>query len=552
MKRDLRERRMERRIVELLLQGKTHRSICRELKVGDRRVRRVRELASACGYLRNGCSAILPPPFPYALFPEPQAPQNLFISDPDRELGLLKTWIIERLELGWRPVTVWEELPVKVARSSFYRFLDRHKLGRVGEKARVIPEIIHSPGEALILDWGKLRAVKDPETGKSKILWAFVGVLGFSRYMMVRLVWTNDVGTTVSAIESMLSEIGGLPSRITSDNPKCFAIEASKYEPLFNPIFERWAAHNGVTIECLPPGDPEKKGKVERLMPFVRRLYEAHGSDWFGLEESQEYIDRKVGLANQRKHGTTQLKPVEVFETTERVALKSLPALAYEVEEFHSGPVRRDGFVRFRNKYYCAGEQYVGCEVVVIGDKTQVSIYCEGKLLEVHDRITNPHISKAIKPHQMKPHERVMQDSAFYIKRAEKIGPFTAELITQILSQGHGFVDTRKVWGILSLDKKHSHIEVERACKLAYEMGSFSYRTVEQMVRLTKGSPTAPSKRTNTDREPKSQVANKFVRPMAVYKQLLLPLTGGVSHESPNPTGTVANIETHGGGRRTH
>ena len=29
-------------------------------------------------------------------------------------------------------------------------------------------------------------SVVDPETGKRKALWAFVGVLGFSRYMMVR------------------------------------------------------------------------------------------------------------------------------------------------------------------------------------------------------------------------------------------------------------------------------------------------------------------------------------------------------------------------------
>jgi len=375
---------MDRRIVELLLQGQTHRQICRELKVGDRRIRRVRRSAEAHGYLgRDGGGQAPLPPFPYALFAEPPAVQTLFVSDPDRELRLHSRWITERLELDWRPVTVWEELPVKVARSSFYRFLNRHKLGRLGEKARMIPEIIHKPGEALILDWGKLRTVKDPETGRSRILWAFVGVLGFSRYMMVRLVWTNDVPTTI--IESMLSEIGGVTARITSDNPKCFAIEASKYEPLFNPVFERWAAHNGITIECLPPSDPEKKGKVERLMPFVRRLYEAHGLEWFGLEESQDYINKKVGIANQRKHGTTQLKPVEVFENTERVALKSLPALAYEMEEFHCGPVRRDGFVRFRNKYYFVDEALAGAEVAVIGNKMLVSIYHRGKLLETHD-----------------------------------------------------------------------------------------------------------------------------------------------------------------------
>lgn len=527
MTRELRRSRMDRKIVELILDGKSDRQICRDLKVGNRRVKRLRGLAESHGYL-GGVSL---PPFPQTLFTEQPCVSQLFASDPDRELLHRKDWVIERLEIGWRPVTVWEELDVRVARSSFYRFLNRHKILKLGSKARIIPEIIHQPGEALILDWGKLRTVKDPETGKSRILWAFVGVLGFSRYMMVRLVWTNDVATTLAAIESMVKEIGGVPSRITSDNAKCFALEASKYEPLLNPVFERWASHYGVTIECLPPADPEKKGKVERLVPFSRRLYEAHGETWHGLEESQEYINKKVAIANERKHGTTGLKPINVFKDTESKTLKSLPALSYEIEEFHEGEVRRDGFVRFRNKYYCVGEEHWKETVSVLGNKTQVSIYLKGKLLEVHDRITDPHRSKAIKPHQLKPHERVMQDAAFYITRAEQIGPFTAQLVGVILAQGHGFVDTRKVWGILSLDKKFEKTKIEDACKLAYEFGSFSYRAVESF--LEHG--IAPSQENvipisaSVKETLKRDTSNKFLRPLSEYRQLTLlkPITEG-------------------------
>ena len=528
---------MDRRILELLVSGKTGRQICKELKVGDRRVRRVQAMAEGYGYLSGQVPV---PPFPEIIFPEPEKVKSQGVSDADILLLEQKEWITERLKIGWKSVTVWEELPMKVSRSSFYRFLHRHGLERISERmSRIIPEIIHKHGEALILDWGKLRSVKDPETGKSKTLWAFVGVLGFSRYMMVRLVWTNDVATTITAIESMLKEIGGVPLRITSDNPKCFAIEASKYEPLLNPVFERWAHHYDVTIECLPPADPEKKGKVERLMPYARRLYEAHGLGWLGLEESQNYINKKLEIANQRKHGTTMLKPVEVFKNIESKALKALPVLAYEMEEFHLGPVRRDGFVRFRNKYYCVGESYVGKEVVVLGNRSQVSIYFKGKLLEVHDRITDPHRSKAIKPHQLKPHERVLQDGAFYIKRAELIGPFTAQLITLILAQGHGFVDTRKVWGILSLDKKHDKAKIENACKLAYEMNSPSYRTVESLVGLV--TPPQPSQTEKTT-DPKPEVVNKFVRPLAEYNQLILfnQTTGG-KNESTDASRTTKN-----------
>jgi transposase len=534
MDRDLRRRRMDRRILELLLAGKTQRQVIKELDVGDRRIRRVQSLALAHGYL-DGTRAL--PPFPEALFPEPE-PKNGKVSDVDLILLEQKEWIQDRLKLGWSSVTVWEELPMRVGRSSFYRFLDRHCLDRLSEKRRIIPEIIHKPGEALLLDWGKLRSVKDPETGKSKTLWAFVGVLGFSRYMMVRLVWTNDVATTLTAIESMLKEIGGVPARITSDNPKCFAIEASKYEPLLNPVFERWAHHHGITIECLPPADPEKKGKVERLMPYTRRLYEAHGLGWLGVEESQNYINRKLEIANQRKHGTTNLKPVDVFKNIEMQALKALPALNYEMEEFHQGSVRKDGFVRFRNKYYCVGEDYIGKEVVVLGNKLQVSIYFKGKLLEVHDRITDPHKSKAIKPHQLKPHERVIQDGAFYIKRAEQIGPFTSQLITLILAQGHGFVDTRKVWGILSLDKKFEKLKIENACKIAYEMNSPSYRTVASLVGLT----TSTSQEDKSPQQNKDEEKiNKFIRPLAEYGQLILfnHPTGGKTNEPPDSTRPV-------------
>ena len=502
---------MERRVIEMHLAGDSRRAICKKLKTGDRKVRQILAKAEAHGYL-SGKSL---PAVPLAVFPEPPtAVMNTSIAD--QALLEHRAWIEERLKFGWSKVTVWEECPAKVNRSSFYRFLERHKLSRLGEReSRLSPEIVHRPGEALQVDWGKLRTVRT-EDGKSKTLWAFVGVLGFSRLMMVRLVWTNDVPTTILVLESMLKELGGVPERITSDNPKCFALEASKYEPLLNPVLERWSAHYGVCLECLPPSDPKKKGKVERLMPFVRRLYEAHGEAWFGLEKSQSYIDKKVAIANERKHGTTGLKPIEVFTNAERQTLKPLPSVAYEMEEFHEGEVRADGYVRFRNKFYSCGDENCGAHVVVLGNKTQVSIYKDGELLEVHDRITSPHISKSTKPHHLKPHERVMEDGAFYIKRAGRIGPFTAKLVETILGGGQGFVDTRKVWGILSLDKNYSAPRIEAACKLALEMGDASYRRVAALIKLL------PGERPESQVAETKETAHKFVRDLNEYKQLLL------------------------------
>jgi len=362
---------MDRQIVEMLIAGASIKRVCRTLHAGKERVRRLREQAREHGYLdeegRRG-PVRLPAP-PQTLFPDPVDGRSLRHSSAAKTLDKYRDWIAERLQAGWHMVTVWEELPEPVKRSAFYRYLDRQSLNRIGETyRRVVPEIVHRPGEALILDWGKLRDVLDPATGRKRTLWMLTGVLGFSRYTMVRLVWDNKVETTLEAMASMFAEIGGVCERVTSDNPKCFALKASKYDPLLNPAIERFAAHYGFVMECLPPRDPQKKGKVERTIPYVRRLYEAHGERWEGIEESQAYLERKMAVANARKHGTTMRRPIERFEREEKPALRVLPVLAYEIERFNEATVRKDGHARFENKYYSVDERHIGKSVQLIGN----------------------------------------------------------------------------------------------------------------------------------------------------------------------------------------
>ena len=374
----------------------------------------------------------------------------------------------------------------------------------------MVPEIVHYPGDALILDWGKLCTVR--EGARARVLWVLVAVLGFSRYLMARCVWSNDVATTLAAIESLLSEIEGVPLRVTSDNPKCFSLKASRYEPLLNPAFERFAGHYDFAIECLPPRDPQKKGKIERMVPYVRRLYEAHG-EFVSLEESQHYLDRKLLLANQRSHGTTRRHPVEDL-AIEREHLRALPPTAYEIEESASATVRRDGHVRFANRYYSVEERYIGQEVFVLGGAERIAIYHRGKLIETHERLADPYRSKQTKPEHLKPWERALADHSVYRRRARKLGPAVEELVVILLAQGHGFIDTRKVWGILSLDKQYPAPAIDSACRQALDMRSYSYRTV---LHLAKRAACARPQDPSAHPAP----SHKFARDLAVYRAQL-------------------------------
>jgi hypothetical protein len=479
---------MDRKILEKLGEGVGVKSTCRHFKVGKDRVRTVRAKGIEFQYLNeDGVSfgSVKIPPSPENVFPNFVDKRNLKTSETDKVLLKKKDWIVDRLTAQWSPVTVFEELKnPDIGRSSFYRFLARHELEKSNKSAiKISGPIIHTPGEALILDWGKLKDVLDKKTGEIRTLWAFVGVMGFSRYMMIRLVWTNSVDVTMDAIESMLQEIGGVPRRLTSDNPKCFATKADKYDPILNPSFERLASHYDFRIECLPPQDPKKKGKVERMVPYSRRLFEAFNTDNFQLEYAQGYIDKKCVIANERRHGTTDLKPIEVFLTEEASQLKPLPSLCYEKEEIAYPVVRKDGFVRFANKYYAVSDEHVNKEGVVLGSKSRVSIYINGVLVETYNRITDKYQTHAIQDHLRKPWQKVEENNKGYINQAKRIGPHCEALIKTLILRGEGFVDTRILWGILALEKKKYPTDlIEQACADAYRLGKFSSKYIEKII----------------------------------------------------------------------
>jgi hypothetical protein len=114
-----------------------------------------------------------------------------------------------------------------------------------------------------------------------------------------------------------------------------------------------------------------------------------------------------------------------------------------------------------------------------LGGAQQVSIYHQGQLLEVHARITDPYQSKSTKPEHLKPWERAMRDDSMYRKRAAALGPHVDEMVLRLLGRGQGFIDTRRIWGILSLDKRYAAAQINEACRRALELDQLSYRTVK-------------------------------------------------------------------------
>lgn len=524
-KKDLEKITVDRKIVEGLREGRSLTALTKSTNKGKGYVIKIRDLAIEHGYIVvaspesktfKATSRALPP-YPEALFPLRDGRSEKAI-ETDEVLQPKLDWIKERIELGWSPQSIFEELPLAVPRSNFYRYIHRHKLMK-SAPARNVMELVHAPGECLQVDWGKLFDVVDPVTKKKKTVWIFIGILGHSRYEMARVVEKLDYESTIEVLMSMFDELGGVPRKVTSDNPKVFVQEASHYEPFLNPAFERFASHYGFVVEALPPSAPEKKGKVERMVPMKRRFFESYPVENYTLENAQAHLTRKMAIANERKHGTHMQKPLDVFLNDEAGLLKPLPVLRYEVETIIRVTVRADGYVRFANKYYKVDTRLKGEVALVIGNSAQLSIYCQGRLLETYERIQDKFITKACKDHYKEPWEKTLQDHAHYMKQACGIGPNVERFVGIVLARGDGFVDTRSVWGLLTLNKKYTDADIDKACLSAMELSQVNLKTIQQLLNIMANP--KPKMMPEEKLQTTQTMGGKFARPMSEYKQHL-------------------------------
>lgn len=172
-----------------------------------------------------------------------------------------------------------------------------------------------------------------------------------------------------------------------------------------------------------------------------------------------------------------------MFLTEEAGYLKPLPAMSYEKEEIAYPIVRKDGFIRFSSKYYAVSDDHIDKESVVLGSKSRVCIYINGVLIETYDRITDKYQTHAIKEHLQKPWQKVEENNKGYITHARRISPHCEALIKTLILRGEGFVDTRILWGVLSLEKKKYPVDlIDQACGEAYRIGKFSSKYIEKII----------------------------------------------------------------------
>jgi hypothetical protein len=120
------------------------------------------------------------------------------------------------------------------------------------------------------------------------------------------------------------------------DNLKAAVIRAAfnvQTELVLNRSYRELARHYGFLIDPTPAYSPQKKGKVEAAVRYVKRNFMATIGDERDITVLNGRLEHWViEVAGKRTHGTTRQQPLEVFEQIEQIekaAMRPLPSLRW-------------------------------------------------------------------------------------------------------------------------------------------------------------------------------------------------------------------------------
>jgi hypothetical protein len=177
------------------------------------------------------------------------------------------------------------------------------------------------PGELAEIDFGRLGLVPDPETGRARVAHALVVTLVSSRHQYVHVTRSQRLADVIDGLEGAWAFFGGVPGRVVLDNLKAAITKADRYDPIFQRVFAEYAQTRGFVIDAAVPRHPTGKPHVERGIPYVRENF-FRGETWLDLAHVQREAVRWCrAVAGMRVHGTTQQRPLAVFEAIEQPTL---------------------------------------------------------------------------------------------------------------------------------------------------------------------------------------------------------------------------------------
>jgi transposase len=151
--------------------------------------------------------------------------------------------------------------------STLRRYL--HSLKPERERLRKLTVRFETPpGKQAQSDWAYCGRFPDP-AGHIFPVYLFLMVLSFSRMLYVEFTSSMKLPTLLRCHQNAFQFFGGWTQQILYDNMKQVRLSPTE----LNPLFADFARHYGFTIDTCRIRRPRTKGKVERMVHYVKDAF---------------------------------------------------------------------------------------------------------------------------------------------------------------------------------------------------------------------------------------------------------------------------------------
>lgn len=270
----------------------------------------------------------------------------------------------------------------------FLRSLDRHARAR----AKMTVRFETPPGEQAQADWASCGHELD-EVGRRRAVYAFVMVLSYSRMLYVEFTHSMVLTELIACHQRAFSFFGGWPRSVLYDNMKQVRLSPSEW----NPLFLDFINHYGVTPKTHRIRRPRTKGKVERMVHYLKDNF-LNGRAFVDISDlraqGRHWLDH---TANSRVHATTGHRPCDLLAEEELTALSSIPA--YQLAAVSERKVDAESFVRLGRSRYSVPPEYVGSRVIVERGEQRVVVRAGDLVIAEHSPAPRPGACMTQKEH---------------------------------------------------------------------------------------------------------------------------------------------------------
>ncbi|MFI5783521.1 IS21 family transposase [Nocardia sp. NPDC051570] len=475
-----------REMLRLWLEGRGLREVARLSGTDRKTVRRYVEWAQSCGVDRDGDIGQLTDELLTAVIAGVRGKRPGGRSDAWETVAgqreQIKAWLDQGLTLtkvhillGRRGVVV------------SYRTLHRYATTELGfGKRRTTVRVADcEPGAEVQVDFGRLGLLTDVE-GRRRVVKGLIFTAVYSRHLFVYPTYRETLNDVIAGFEAAWVYFDGVFAVVIPDNMKAIVDQAHATDPRLNDSFREYAEARGFVVDPARVRSPQDKPRVERCVPYARSNFFA-GEQFRDLDDCRERAQRWCReVAGMRIHGTTRLRPAEVFAADEAPKLKPLPDTVFDIPAWTHPKVAPDRHVQIAKALYSVPGELVGQRLTARLDARTVKLYRRGELIKVHPRVpagrrqTDP----ADLPSELTAY--AMRDLNTLQRKAEAHGNHVGVYAAAVLEHPLPWTRMRQVYRLLGLVRRHGPDAVDDACRRALEAEVIDVSVIDRM--LTRGT----------------------------------------------------------------